>query len=992
MKKPSLLILSGLWILASGFSIAQTQPLTQEERNTQLHLQAQPHFQRLPTGEKMFSWLGQSGFSYFIQASPDLLDWTWAPNIEAGIDAPMSYEVDGPTASGFFRLIRTDQTAADLDAADFDGDGFSNAFELTPRPRPGGIIGFSGLNPNIQTSPLKKDTDADGLDDKWEEENGFDPTDNGSRFIDNGPNGDPDNDGVTNLNEQRLGTQPKGNATSTDSDEDGTLDFEDAVPGDNLVSWKRTPESSYALIEIETTTTDSSAQDLNDKGEVLFSDGIWAGGTWIPKATPEITGILPGSDGIGYNVSFSGWEFFNNDRKLLQKGRVHPTGGAGVDSSAPSPVFWNEGTSSPSLVYETANLWDTPYWYVSPLGVSTAGFMIVRASNPGGTIRLERFDPSGALAGSMDGSEGYHPSNGNWGHADITGTGWVSSNLSRPASNGQPSAHKVGLWDASNTPVTLPTQAEGWGYPVHTKDLPNGKVVLTAGAYNGTTINGRVFLPNPTGQFEYATKLADKNIELFAGDGSALTSDNKLWRNGDLIPMADLCPRYKELLQAGNTIHPLRSNDNGTYLVQVQSPTGAATAALLLPIEVRGYATKEVGPCSVGAVNGLTVSEKERALQVDTTDDTGFKTETKKKLKIVQWGDNYIFNPNNNSAFEHTKFKEDVDVFRVRLPDLPIPAGSIEHRIKITTLDKSGAILDSGAEVDLNIIRTNPADPNSPIKFHETAALSLVPDDADDDDFAVEGKQDGALGDRTYRAVLGGKVRIEWLTAPGSGAKPVIEMPVPAERIVTIQSFLLKDTTTAATANLWFSRARKIYSAVAVDLIFRDPITIDPLPTGVNLDNGFDVPIENAAYLSEMQPETIALMKDLRCKVDPDVIPVFIVNELNPANQGVTNIPSFMAPGSAGYGGAIFMNSGHSQHSAFSHELAHVLLDAGHDPSPDGLWGSTFRDHAYRTNIWFGKQSPLNPWWESGIKAHRRLYDTMRSRIWKSPYAKLPTP
>lgn len=31
-------------------------------------------------------------------------------------------------------------------------------------------------------------------------------------------------------------------------------------------------------------------------------------------------------------------------------------------------------------------------------------------------------------------------------------------------------------------------------------------------------------------------------------------------------------------------------------------------------------------------------------------------------------------------------------------------------------------------------------------------------------------------------------------------------------------------------------------------------------------------------------------------------------------------------------------------------------------------------------------------WEETGIIAHRRFRDSMRSRIWKSPYAKLPTP
>ena len=198
-----------LSISISGFSPLQAQettPATLLEGDSGISLQPSA------TGEKILHWLGRADRTYFIQASPDLLDWTWAPNIESGIDGPMSYEVDGPVAAGFFRLQYTDQTAEDVDSADFDGDGLSNNFELTPRPRPGGIVGYANLNPNIQTSPLLADTDHDGLSDKWELEHGFDPTDNGTRNPNNGPDGDTDGDGITNLQEYIGGTNPKSNS------------------------------------------------------------------------------------------------------------------------------------------------------------------------------------------------------------------------------------------------------------------------------------------------------------------------------------------------------------------------------------------------------------------------------------------------------------------------------------------------------------------------------------------------------------------------------------------------------------------------------------------------------------------------------------------------------------------------------------------------------------------------------------------------------------
>jgi len=187
-------------LIASGLAHAQTLP----DQDLSLEI--------LPTGEKLLHWTGHPALTYFLQASPNLQDWTWAPNIEPGIDGSMSYEVDGPTTAGFFRLQYTDQAPAPgetVSSADYDGDGLTNLREITPRPRPGGVPIGVNLSPNIQTNPLRKDTDGDGLDDKWEEENGLDPTDDGSRDINNGPNGDPDGDGSNNLKEQSAKTNPR---------------------------------------------------------------------------------------------------------------------------------------------------------------------------------------------------------------------------------------------------------------------------------------------------------------------------------------------------------------------------------------------------------------------------------------------------------------------------------------------------------------------------------------------------------------------------------------------------------------------------------------------------------------------------------------------------------------------------------------------------------------------------------------------------------------
>jgi hypothetical protein len=171
--------------------------------------QSRPHLETLPSGEKSLQWTGQTGQTYFLQSSTDLSSWTWLPTIKSGVTAPMSNPVSSTTPANFFRLVRTNKTAVNPYTADFDGDGLSNLEEITARPRPGGTAGYPDLNPNIQTSPLDKDTDHDGTTDDVEQDLNTDPTDDGTRDIKNAPQGDLDGDGVSNSEEQLANTDPK---------------------------------------------------------------------------------------------------------------------------------------------------------------------------------------------------------------------------------------------------------------------------------------------------------------------------------------------------------------------------------------------------------------------------------------------------------------------------------------------------------------------------------------------------------------------------------------------------------------------------------------------------------------------------------------------------------------------------------------------------------------------------------------------------------------
>ena len=79
-----------------------------------------------------------------------------------------------------------------------------------------------GQEVTIGTSPAKKDSDGDGLPDGWEVQHCLDPL---SINGEDGDAGDPDGDGVDNLNEYNMRTNP----SAADSDNDGLSDGEEAV-------------------------------------------------------------------------------------------------------------------------------------------------------------------------------------------------------------------------------------------------------------------------------------------------------------------------------------------------------------------------------------------------------------------------------------------------------------------------------------------------------------------------------------------------------------------------------------------------------------------------------------------------------------------------------------------------------------------------------------------------------------------------------------------
>jgi len=139
-----------------------------------------------------FKWWGRAGQTYFIQTSPDLFTWVFLNEIEPGENLIIPYGFTSTADKFFVRVKYTDQPTDDRFNSDFDGDGISNADELS-----------AGSDPLSNV-----DSDTDGLPDDWEKF-WF----SGSLLRDG--TGDNDSDGFTDKEEFLFGLNPNADDSAT---------------------------------------------------------------------------------------------------------------------------------------------------------------------------------------------------------------------------------------------------------------------------------------------------------------------------------------------------------------------------------------------------------------------------------------------------------------------------------------------------------------------------------------------------------------------------------------------------------------------------------------------------------------------------------------------------------------------------------------------------------------------------------------------------------
>jgi hypothetical protein len=306
-----------------------------------------------------------------------------------------------PTDNDGDGLTNDEETnlGTDPDSADSDGDGISDGAEVGDPAAPIDTDGDGTINAN------DPDDDGDGISTVDEDVNGDgDPTNDDTdgdgipNYLDpddqDGPLGDADGDGLTNEEEDNLGTDPN----NPDTDGDGVPDGEDNDP---LYTPTPTDVAGVDPTPTETLPEDPVYEAISISGPI-YDDATSITGTAEPGQTVTLRVAQDESVEIQVQVDANGDFEFDVSGVALSAGyTVSVSGYDQVDLALVQASSTPEPTPPP----------DTPYITISPAcGPTSSSVITVTGNNwPAGTYVRLLFDTDVVVDffGKMDSGNSY---------------------------------------------------------------------------------------------------------------------------------------------------------------------------------------------------------------------------------------------------------------------------------------------------------------------------------------------------------------------------------------------------------------------------------------------------------------------------------------------------------------------------------------------------------------------------------------------------------
>jgi|694.fasta_scaffold51026_3 hypothetical protein len=777
-------------------------------------------------GDRFLRWQAQAGYTYFIQASDPnthLEGWIWAPCIEnSSTPTEISYEIGTTAEKAFFRLHYTDQSppsGTSLEDWDADGDGLSNQYELS-----------------IQTNPLNPDTSGDGISDGWAVAHGLNP------LLDNSA-GLFQSTTTTNLAAYQAGVQANSGATLDDHDADDLNNEEDVDPNDTDLNWQRAGNAAYVLVDLEVPSTAGQARDINDKGEVLFDTGIWSAGQFIPIEALPFQSIRPGpgeDNDSDYEVEANFWTSFNDTQQLTGYATLNYSNGP-FTGPIGTVLQWTPGALYSRHAPSALPYYDYNDGDASPVGISDSGvvfsrFTYVTGASPTHTsiARILVTAANGTHQSLLSGQDGWHPV-GSQGYSDVSGNGWLISNTASTL-NGA-ADYRLALWDPSQTLISLPSAANGFFSPLHLADLDEDQILIAAGTQSGT--NSDVFI-GENGNTKHLPSLSGKKIRLFAGDGTGITSDGKLWRNGELIPMRDLCQQWADLEDDDWTLQPLKANKHGVYLIQAVDTTETSNWFLINPAR-------------------LEIRHQLEAKWILPGD-----------LRVSKWESAWSSTGTFNESFIDAGAPSDIDRIRVVVEGFLPPE---KRKIFISSTEsQNGEHDDDPTEMTLTEIV---GEESGSHRRYESKPFILVADENDN-----RFNKDNQTDDQTHMVSLGSELVI---SADPAASEPLIRIPIKEKKIIDVTVKLLwqgeegprPPTMEKLTSSLKVTS--EIYAQAGIRLNWNVQVSKVEL-FGVNLGDGLR--LDHDVSQGVLDAEGLAVLNHYATPNDADVVCLFIDGQI----------------------------------------------------------------------------------------------------------------